>query len=140
MVRIGTHSSILRLTKLALTCLLLLIAFPSIATSQIEVDIPNAHAGDYNLKEPVRELPQYILQNCFSYVKYRYPNTPPTAVIKANLQATGTIGFMYSNGYEHYVVVEEDYGDTLLISDTNFYKTKSTRVIKRSAFVGFYSL
>ena len=79
--------------------------------------------------------------NCYLYVKYRFGNIPETKVIKANLSDSGEIGYMISNSYEHYVVVEEDYGDTLLISDTNFFgDTLSTRIIKRSDVIGFYKL
>ena len=140
-MRIGTHSSILRLIKLVLTCLILLIAFPSVATALPQDDVINPAQGNYDVIEPVRELPYSVLSNCYQYIVWRFGNVPPTAVIKSHLGDTGEIGFMRSNGYDHYVVIEEDRGDTLLISDTNFYgHTKSTRVIKRSALTGFYSL
>jgi len=48
---------------------------------------------------------------------------------------------MVSNGIDHYVIVEKDMGDTLLISDSNFGSdTIKTRIESRQAFVGFYSL
>jgi len=104
--------------------------------------VVNPLSGDHNLKKPIVELPYYIRSNCFQYVIHRLGHTvPSTAVIKANLGTTGEIGYMVSNGIDHYVVVERDMGDTLLISDSNFGSdTIKTRIIERRAFIGFYSL
>lgn len=143
LVRIDPHSSILRLIeRLTFLLLLTLFAFPHIVVAEPSVDVVNSNAGNYTHPvAPIKELPLSIRSNCYNYVVYRLGNIPPTAVIKANLTTHGQIGYMVSNGIDHYVVVEEDYGDTLLISDTNFgQQQKSTRIILRSAFVGFFQL
>jgi len=88
-----------------------------------------------------RPIPNYVLSNCWAWVQYRLGYVPPTAVIKANLTSQGDIGYMTSNGIDHYVVIEEDRGDTLLISETNWGgHKKTTRVISRDSLEGFYAL
>ena len=138
---LSTSSITWLIERLTLLLLLTLFAFPHIAVAEPSVDVINPAQGNYDVVEPVRELPYSIRSNCWNYVRSVYPQTPSTNTVKANLSTEGEIGYLLYGAIEHYVVVTHDDGVNVTFSETHFYgDTYSVRTLPKSRFSGFFNL
>lgn len=136
--------------RLLLLCILLILSFPQIAVSQIAETVVNPDAGDHNVPKPVKELPYYVLSNCFEWLVYNFGTVPDTTTIRANLGSTGEIGVLYYPdciydnsvpGCYHYVRVLKNDGVTVLFDETHMFgNKKTTRALPIGDFEGFYKL
>lgn len=127
--------------------MILLLAFPQIATALPQEDIPNAQQGNFDVQKPVLdpvELPLFIRSNCYAYTEYVLGDLPPMAEIqKTATKAFGSVAVFDYNGIPHVAVVNTVAGyGYFTITESNFgVDAVTTRDVSFTDphLVGFYS-
>ncbi len=97
-------------------------------------------------QQTVQKIPDYILCNCYAYVKNKFANLPSTYEILNSLTFnTGEVAVFYyrDSGLYHYALVKEIGEDYIKIEETNYKRCRfSERIIPRNNpdLLGYFSI
>lgn len=104
-----------------LLALLLCVPLPGII-----VLAPDAHA---EVNTPVAtstapvvpEIPSYVLDNCYAYVRYMIPNFPMASLVEPNTTPhIGAVAIFNYNGEPHYGIITSLNEDGFMLNDSNY--------------------